>query len=77
MNFCDMDEGAMLQALKDAKCSADTMNRFLQLWNEQRWEEAARLLSCHRCHLICAMHEAQKPVDILDYILHQMEKKLL
>lgn len=76
MSFHEMNSETMIQSLKDAGCDSTTTQEFLRLWETGFKKEAIRLLSCHRCHLMCMIHEAQKPVDILDYIICQLKKKL-
>ena len=75
MDFCDEDDETIGHALRDVNCDEETIMQFLQLRAEKKWEEAAKVLAKHRCQLVCAMHEAQKPIDILDYLLHQLKNK--
>lgn len=37
-------------------------------------EECLRLLRAHRCDLVEAMHEAQRPIDVCDWIIREVEK---
>ena len=32
-----------------------------------------RLLRAHRCDLVEAMHEAQRPIDVCDWIIREVE----
>jgi hypothetical protein len=32
-----------------------------------------RLLRAHRCELVEAMHEAQRPIDVCDWIIREVE----
>ena len=32
-----------------------------------------RLLRAHRCELLEAMHEAQRPIDVCDWIIREVE----
>lgn len=74
VNFDDLDERAIIQTLQDAHCDEAAIERFLQLRAARQWEEAARVLAKQRCQLVCALHAAQKPIDILDHLLHLLKK---
>lgn len=75
MNFQEKSTAEVRQALTDANCDEETIQKFMHLRAQGRDAEALRLLSCYRCHLVCAMHEAQKPLDVLDYLIYQLEKE--
>ena len=36
--------------------------------------EALRLLTAHRRHLLDTLHQEQKRIDCLDYLVYQMRK---
>ncbi|MDO4405162.1 MAG: hypothetical protein Q4C09_09010 [Atopobiaceae bacterium] len=36
-------------------------------------EGCLRLLRAHRCDLVEAMHEAQRPIDVCDWIIREVE----
>lgn len=74
MGACDIDNASIIQTLRDANCDEATVNKFLLLKDEGRMSEAIRLLSCHRCELLNALHEAQKPIHILDYLINKLRK---
>lgn len=75
MKFEDLDERAVIQTLQDAQCDEAVIKRFLQFAAGERWEEAAKVLAQQRCQLVCALHAAQKPIDILDYLLYLLKKE--
>ncbi len=68
-------EARIEQALFDAGLTEAQIQGFLTLWASDRQDEALRLLGKHRCGLLCRMHEAQKPIDILDYLLCELKKE--
>lgn len=74
MRYNGMDDMEIAQALKDAHCDTDTIAEFLRLKALGRHDQAIRLLTCYRCRLVRIMHEAQKPVDILDYLIYRFQK---
>ena len=75
MGVEEKSDDVLRQALEDANCAEDTIQKFLHLRKAGQKEEALRTLACHRCHLVCAMHDAQKPVDVLDYLIYQLKKE--
>ncbi|HHV10964.1 MAG TPA: hypothetical protein GXX75_11870 [Clostridiales bacterium] len=58
--------------LLDAGCSRDFAGDFFQLEDKQK---KLRLLSCHRCSLLDKIHEYQKQLDCLDYLIYSMRDK--
>lgn len=68
-------EAKIIQTLHDAGCEDADIQKFLALRASGNNEKALRLLFQHRCSLICRMHEAQKPVDVLDYFLCELRKE--
>ena len=57
------------QALVDARCDQKLIEEYDRLEHEGRHEESLRLLRCHRCRLVDAMHEAQRPIDVIDLVI--------
>lgn len=66
---------SLLQNLKDAGCGKKTMESFMELDETGDKKEQVRLLEAHRKHLLDNMHEEQKKIDCLDYLLYQMKRK--
>lgn len=61
--------------LSDAGCDAELTERFLSLVDQGQEKEALALLSRHRKCLLEHCHVAEKKIDCLDYLIHQMEKR--
>ena len=57
------------QALADARCDRELIEEYDRLEREGRHDESLRLLRCHRCRLVDAMHEAQRPIDVIDLVI--------
>lgn len=57
------------QALADARCDHDLIEEYERLEREGKHEESLRLLRCQRSRLVDAMHEAQRPIDVLDWVI--------
>lgn len=79
----EKDEGGMLlnkgtdtivQNLRDAGCSDETISDFLRDLRGGKTAEGLKLLAAHRRVLLNRLHEEQKQIDCLDYLVWQMEK---
>lgn len=62
----------VLRNLLDAGCSRDFADDFFQLKDRQK---KLYLLSCHRCSLLDRIHEYQKQLYCLDYLIYSMKDK--
>ena len=63
------------ESLKDAGCDLDTICRCEVLAHEQKKGELMRVLSLHRRALLNAVHENERRIDCLDYLIYQIEKQ--
>ena len=68
-------EAMIIQNLKDAQCGHAVILEFLELWNAGQTKKAFNLLSRHRACLLYKIHETQKPLDNLDYLIHTLKRK--
>lgn len=73
-NYMD-NPGAVLRNLKDAGCDADTVEQFVKLGKTGEKSGQLRLLERHRRALLEMVHENEKQIDCLDYLLFQMKKE--
>lgn len=62
--------------LRDAGCDAALAERLAALVTADDRDGALRLLRCHRCQLVNALHEAQRPIDVCDWLIHRLEKQV-
>lgn len=67
--------GILRQNLLDAGCGADTVRQCMDLAQRREDAELLRLLSRHRRELLDAVHQNEKRIDCLDYLIHQVEKR--
>lgn len=65
-----------IQNMKDAGCSEDTINRFLRCYEADDVKGGLRILSGHRRDLLDQIHNGQKKIDCLDYLVYQIEKSI-
>jgi hypothetical protein len=60
--------------LQDADCSQELIDQFLQ---ESDPQKRLRLLSVHRRNLLDGIHDGQRKLDILDYLIFTMKKECM
>ena len=63
------------QNLKDAGCSPEVIEQFLNLMEHGTYREQTALLKRHRAKLLDALHTGQDQIGCLDYLLYQMQKQ--
>lgn len=66
---------ALCANLRDAGCGARTVARFLALEEAGAREEQFLLLSSRRRQILERIHRAERQIDCLDYLVHQMRKE--
>lgn len=63
------------QNLKDAGCNEGTIKQFFQ-YEDKNWEnEQITLLEKHRENLLNQIHNKEKKIYCLDYLIFQIKKK--
>ena len=67
-----MDE--LMAYLKDADCGADLIAEICRLYEHGDSEMVIRKLRRHRCALMDEVHESQRKVDCLDFLLQKITK---
>jgi hypothetical protein len=67
----DLAEKVILN-LQDADCSQDLIDQFLQ---ESDPQKQLALLSVHRRHLLDGIHDGQRKLDILDYLIFTLKQE--
>ena len=73
MKLCDSEE-TITQNLRDAGCDEETIAAFLSCVRDGRGPESLRLLKRQRSLLLDAVHQEEKKIDCLDYLVYQMKK---
>ncbi len=61
--------------LANAGVRRELVKQALALCREGRDDDLARFLKARRCELIEKMHESQRRVDVLDYLIRQTKTK--
>lgn len=62
------------QALEDAGCDDQLINECIKIVETQRPTELLKPLSRHRAVLLDSLHESQRRIDCLDYLLCRIRK---
>lgn len=65
---------AIIQNLKDAGCGYDTISCCLACLEQGKKNELLRRLEEHRKGLLCKVHEEEKQIDCLDYLVYQIRR---
>ncbi len=68
-------EEAIIQNLKDAGCRSDTIDAFMDNLKTGRKSEGLKALDLHRRRLLEEIHQEQKRLDCLDYLVYQLKKE--
>ena len=71
----EYNEESITQNLKDAGCSQDLIDNFLEDWKGSREDVGMKRLAEHRRMTLAQIHREQKKIDCLDYFIYSMEKK--
>lgn len=65
---------AIIQNLKDAGCSQETINCCLSCLDMGKKAELLKRLKNHRKGLLEKVHEGEKQIDCLDYLVFQIDR---
>lgn len=63
------------QNLADAVCPDAIIEDYMELWANGRTADQVGLLQKHRKSLLGSLHQYQKALDCLDYLLFTIEKQ--
>lgn len=73
MGYCDCKQ-TVTQNLQDAGCDEETITVFWETLKQGKREQALKMLGTHRNALLDTIHDEQKQIDCLDYLIYQMNK---
>jgi len=73
-NISVLDDSTV-QNLKDAGCADELIETFAFFNGEENIHERLNLLSKHRASLLNKIHENQKRLDCLDYLILKIKKQ--
>lgn len=69
------DTNAVLQNLKDAGCDDEVVKTFMELAETGEKQKQYRLLEKHRRDLLDKVHNSERQIECLDYLVFQMKKE--
>ena len=64
----------IIQNLKDASCDGETITKICKLYENGQICDVVKVLRRQRCNLMMQLHESQRKVDCLDFLIRKMEK---
>lgn len=70
------DANAVKRSLLDAGCTEQSAGFVNQLYQPGRLRDALHALKVIRCDRMDELHQSQKKVDCLDYLIRQTEKEI-
>ncbi len=76
MSIDENNYNNILQNLKDADCDYDLIAKFFELDKDNKIKEQLKLLSRHRSKLLNFLHDSQRKLDCLDFLIFNMKQKL-
>ncbi len=66
---------ASVAVLLDAGCCEATINDFIQYGRQNNKDGQLRVLNRYRKTLLDGLHDFQKKIDVLDYVVYRMKKE--
>ncbi|MEE0801606.1 MAG: hypothetical protein U0L91_10065 [Gemmiger sp.] len=64
----------LVLALKRIGFDADMIETYLSCWKSEKTGEQLRLLSARRACLLDQIHQEEKQIDCLDYLVYRIRK---
>lgn len=64
-----------LTMLEATGFSSHQARRYERCEQEGRTDECVRMLRRRRCELVDALHEAQRPIDVIDWAIADLEHR--
>ena len=68
-------QSILRQNLLDAGCGSDTVQTCMALAQKKNMPELMRILARHRQILLDTVHQSEKRIDCLDYLVYRLEKQ--
>lgn len=72
----DMTEEIVIRNLRDAGCNLDIIEKFLFYFKKDDRQSQLYLLQKHRNHLLDSVHQDERRIDCLDYLVYQIQKNV-
>ena len=68
-------DSILRQTLVDAGCGPEVVRQCMALARKQDRDGVIRVLSHHRRALLDTLHQSEKQIDCLDYLVYTLEKQ--
>ena len=75
MNGKQNKKEALIQNLQDAGCNQKLIDKFFSLLDQKQFDQIFILLRKYRNTLLDNIHKQQKEIDILDYLIMDLQKE--
>lgn len=75
MGYCDSSR-TVLQNLKDAGCGPELVEQFMVYQEKGNRAEQLKLLSLHRKKLLEQIHQQERQICCLDYLVYQINQEV-
>lgn len=66
--------GSIYQNLIDGGCDAETAEYCMSFVKESKYDELLPFLSKHKEVLLTSVHQVQKQIDCIDYLIYKLKK---
>ncbi len=63
------------QNLLDAGCESETAEQYEKLAEDGEWNKLLNELAKQKKHLLSALHQSEKQIDCLDFLVYEINKK--
>ncbi len=71
----DSSQETVIRSLQDAGCDKDTIEKFIDCIRKGNRENQLRLLSEQRSLLLDRVHEEERKIDCLDYLIYRLSQR--
>ena len=69
-------ESELIRNLQDAGCPVDLTRRFMERYRSGQVKDGLRLLQQHRRRLLDSVHEEERKINCLDFLVYHLEKEI-
>lgn len=70
------EKDMLLQGLNDAGCSKDASAAICALYESGQFEEMIHQMKIQRCGLVDEMHQSQRKVDRMDFLIRAHKNRI-
>ena len=71
----NISENDIIKNMEDAGCDEACIRHFLKCFRQGNEKEELETLANHRDCILDKLHEAQREIDCLDYLVSRIEKQ--